>query len=135
MKRLAIFAALPLTLILLLCAGLFFWPSRARQALPAGATDVREYYEDSRFGADFQRCLRAKIDRADFAAFADRLGLDRTYTSADDDLGLNWTVCNEPWWTPPELLIGARFEYQEGGAYFAMAQYSDGDVYFVAFGR
>ena len=120
--------------MVLSCGGLLLIPSRARRALPWGASDIREYYTDSRFGSDFQRCLRARIDESDFDAFADRLDLLRTYTKDDSDLPLNWTACDEPWWTPPDSLLGARFQHTDGDDYFALAKYHDGYVYFVAFG-
>ena len=120
--------------MLLACGGLLMMPSRARRALPWGAADIREHYSDSRFGSDFQRCLRARIDEPDFDAYAERLDLTRSYGAKGSDLPLSWTSCDENWWNPPDSLIGARFEHENGNDNYAMAAFHDGHVYFVAYG-
>ncbi|QDT01881.1 hypothetical protein K227x_02500 [Rubripirellula lacrimiformis] len=118
--------------MLLVCSGRFIMLSRARRALPWTATGVQEHYQDSRFGSDFQRCLRARINESDFDAFAKRLDLTRTYGADDESLPISWTACDATWWTPPRSLVGARFEHD--GDYYAMAAFHDGHVYFVAMG-
>lgn len=133
MKRLRLGCLILTGLIVLSCAGLLLMPSRARRALPWSASDIREYYWGQEFGSDYHRCLRARIDESDFDAFTDRLNLDRTYTEDVAGLPLGWVGCDEPWWTPPDSLLGARFEHRERDGYFAMAKYHNGYVYFVAF--
>ena len=76
----------------------------------------------------------ARIEKSDFDTFADRLDLVRTYSSSDAKLELHWTRCGEPWWNPPNSLLGARFEHTNGHDYYAMAKYHEGYVYFVALG-
>jgi len=134
MKRVRLGCLIVTGVVLISCAGLFLTPSRARRALPRGASDIQEYYEDARFGSDFQRCLRARIDESDFDSFATRLDLNRVYSKPEHaDLPLGWCGCTEPWWNPPDSLEGVRFEHNDGDNYFAMAKYHNGFVYFVAF--
>lgn len=109
-------------------------PSWARRSLPWNATDIHEHYEDARFGADFKRCLKAKIDEQDFDAFATRLELTETYDlTRQSDLNMHWGTCDEPWWDPPETLDGVRFRPINADNFHAMAAWHEGYVYFYVF--
>ena len=123
-------------MVLLVCFGLlyyvFFGRPTVRDLLPKNATDVREPYDDGGFHGDFTHCVRARIDEKDFDAFADRLGLDRTYTTKGKIV--YFMGCNEHWWTPPDSWEGARFERDEDIDYHAMAIYHEGYVYYLAYG-
>ncbi len=134
MKRIGIGCSVLLVLVILSCTGLLLMPSRARRALPWSATDIRENYSSARFGADYSRCLRARISESDFPAYAARLNLDRVYSYADHaELPLSWSWCDEPWWNPPASLEGARFEYDPDHNCHAIAKYENGYVDFDAF--
>jgi hypothetical protein len=118
----------------LVCAGIAFMPSLARRSLPWNATDIHEYYKEARFGSDFVRCLKARIDKEDFDAYAKRLGLTETYDrDKHADLHMQWNMCREAWWDPPNTLDGVRFEPTNGESFFAMAAWREGYVYFVVF--
>ena len=109
-------------------------PSWARRSLPWNATEIKEYYADTRFGSDFTRCLKAKINAADFPAFADRLNLTRTYNDKKDRMvNVQWPSCPEPWWDPPASIDGARIELLPDPNYYALAKYHEGYVYFAVF--
>ncbi len=58
MKRAAVGCLSTLCVLVLLCSGLLLMPSWARRSLPWNATDIREHYEDARFGSDFKRFLK-----------------------------------------------------------------------------
>ncbi len=112
--------------------GFILGPSRARTALPWGATDVNEFYQDYGILPDFVRVLRARIDSDDFDGYARRLGLNRNY-STDRSPAIQWPRnCNQDWWNPPESLENARYQYSDGDEYFAVAVYHEGFVYFAA---
>ena len=109
-------------------------PSFARRSLPWNATEIRELYHDARFGSDFLRCLKAKIDRDDFDAYAKRLNLSETYDpKLHADLVMSWNGCDEPWWNPPKTRDGVRFETANGANFYAMALWHEGHVYFKVF--
>lgn len=109
-------------------------PSWARRSLPWNATEIHEYYSDSRFGSDFVRLLKAKIDREDFEAYAERLKMSEVYDPEQHThlLG-SWYGCDEPWWDPPTSLDGVRFEPANGRNYYAMATWHEGYVYVKVF--
>lgn len=134
MKRIAIGCFTTIGLVVLVCSGIAFRPSLARRSLPSNATDVHEHYEDARFGSNFVRCLKAKIERNDFDEFATTLKLTEMYDATlHSDLGMNWGLCDEPWWTPPDSLDGVRFQRANGESCFAMASWHEGYVYFAVF--
>ena len=109
-------------------------PSRARRSLPWNSTDIREHYKDTRFGSDFERCLKAKIDEKDFVAFATRLKLTEKYDATRQaDLGMHWGSCDESWWDPPNTLDEVRFQPTNGGNFYAMAAWHNGYVYLYVF--
>ena len=109
-------------------------PSWARRSLPWNATDIHEHYEDARFGSDFKRCLKAKIDEEDFDGFATRLHLTEEYDpNRHADLSMHWGSCDEPWWDPPNTLDGVRFKPTNGDNFYAMAAWHEGYVYFYVF--
>jgi hypothetical protein len=109
-------------------------PSLARRSLPRGATEINEYYADSRFGSDFVLCLRAKIQERDFAQYAKRLRLNATYEPNNPKHSrVHWPSCPEPWWTPPSSLDGAHIELIDDPNYYALAKYHEGYVYFGVF--
>jgi len=131
-KQIAVGFSTAFILFVLLCAVLLLRPSLARRSLPWGASDIHEHYVDSRFGSDFERCLRASTTERGFREYAARLGLDRVYSEAEHhNLGLLWPSCDEPWWDPPESMEGALFR-QDDEDYFVLAKYEDGRVYFAA---
>lgn len=107
-------------------------PSRARRALPQGATDVHESYGGARFGHDYVRCLKARVTHEGFLEFARRLDLTKEYTQEKHRaLELGWPLCDEPWWDPSPSLDGALV--QHGRTDYAVAKYENGYVYFAAF--
>ena len=116
-------------LSIFVCCGyyIFLAPSLARGSLPASATEIHEHYTDARLGADYTRCLKAKVDEAGFELFANRLGLDQVSDSTNT-LIKGIADCDEPWWNPPQEYVGARFE--KADHHFAIAVYHDGYVYF-----
>lgn len=120
--------ALGFLAILVFCGyRMFFAPSLARGALPASATEIHEHYTDARLGADYTRCLKAKVEAAGFEEFVVRLGLDQVSDSTNT-LIKGIADCDEPWWDPPDKYVGARFEKAEH--HFAIAVYDRGYVYF-----
>lgn len=106
---------------------MFFGPSLARGSLPTSATEIYEHYTDARLGADYTRCLKAKVDEAGFDEFIDRLGLDQVSDSTNT-LIKGIADCDEPWWDPPEEYVGAR--YEKADHHFAIAVYDRGYLYF-----
>ena len=123
-----------LGVLVLLCSGLLIMPSWARRSLPWNSTGIHEHYEDARFGTDFKRCLKAKIDEEDFDAFATRLQLTEEYDPIRHaDLSMHWGSCDEPWWDPPNSLDGVRFQPTNGDNFYAMAAWHEGYVYFYVF--
>lgn len=113
---------------------LMLLPSRARRSLPWNATEIQEYYSDSRFGSDFVRCLKAKINEDDFTDYARKLELTEIFDehNARHDR-VHWPNCSESWWTPPKSLDGARIQLLSDPNYFAVAKYHEGYVYFGVF--
>ena len=131
-KRGAIGCSVAAVAIFAMCVVTLTASSGGRRALPWSATDIHEYYDGP--VSDFMVCLRARIKESDFDSYANRLGLDQVYVESEHkSLLVSWMPCQEVWWTPPKSLDGARFQYQEGETYFAMAKYEAGFVYFVAF--
>ncbi|AMV33687.1 hypothetical protein VN12_16280 [Pirellula sp. SH-Sr6A] len=131
MKRRNVGCLITLGAILFVFAGFWMVPSRARRSLPWNATDIHEFYEAARFGSDFKRCLKAKMEERDFDAYATRLMLTEIYDPGRHaDLGIHWGHCEESWWDPPESLAGVRFESSKGEEYFAIADWQEGYVYF-----
>jgi hypothetical protein len=108
-----------------------YGPSRARAALPWHATNIQEHYHDFGIIPDFTRLIRANIDEDAFDAFASRLGLDRSYASYPEPT-IRWPSCNETWWDPPSNMTGARYQFNRGDDYYAVALYHEGRVYFAA---
>ena len=109
-------------------------PSRARRSLPWNATEIQEHYSDARFGSDFTRCLKAKINENEFNGYADRLDLTETFHRGDTRHSrIHWPNCSERWWTPPKSLDGAKIQLLPDPNYFAVAKYHDGYVYFGVF--
>ncbi len=109
-------------------------PSLARRSLPWNATEIREHYSYARFGSDFTRCLRARIDESEFTAYANRLDLTEPYDAQNPSHArVHWPSCSETWWTPPKSLNGARIQLLPDPNYLALAIYDDGFVYFGVF--
>ena len=134
MKRATVGCLSTLGVLVLLCSGLLMMPSWARRSLPWDSTDIHEHYKDARFGSDFKRCLKAKIDEGDFDAYATRLKLTEEYDpDRHADLNMNWGSCDEPWWDPPKTLDGVRFQPTNGDNFYAMAAWYEGYVYFYVF--
>lgn len=124
------FISIPLALV----AFVIFMPSLARRSLPWNATEIREHYSDARFGSDFTRCLRAKIEQADFIAYSNRLGLSESYDAKNPKHArVHWPSCSETWWTHPASLDGARMQLLSDPNYIALAKYADGYVYLGVF--
>lgn len=129
------------TLVVALPAG--FWavdalaPSIVRQALPASATNVQEYYSDDGFQGNFVRCLQADMPQSEMPSFAAKLGLTQRY-----DAQRNANLANLPlgfgtsdvisWWEPPLSLDGSYLEYAPGKSSYSIAKYENGRVYFKA---
>lgn len=134
MKPIAIGCLSTIGVLVLICSGIVFMPSRARRSLPWNAADVHEHYEDARLGSDFVRCLKAKIAKSDFDDYANRLELTEAYDRVRHaNLNMDWNLCSQPWWNPPDTLDGVRFQPTNGEDVFAMAAWHKGYVYFVVF--
>jgi hypothetical protein len=109
-------------------------PSAVRQALPATATDVQEYYQDDAWQGDFVRCLEAKMPQSELPQLAAKLGLVKRYNpSRDQALLVGFAIADAPsWWHPPTTLAGAYFNYKPGKEAYSIATYQNGRVYFLA---
>ena len=130
MKRLKVICAALIAMSMMVsCLFVFSFMahSRARRELPWFATYIREHYNSAGFRDDHSIELRARINAADFDAYADRLGLNKTCSSHFGPVDMDWHSCSEAWWTPPDSLKGAR--YERGDDWAAMAKYDAGYVY------
>src|SRR5690349_8229923 len=114
MRRRTIAALIALTLA---AGAVAFWLTRGtgewgfRRALPATATDVHEASWEDGFLPDYQYCLKARIARAEFDAYARRFGLTpatpgRVYEDDEDWSGLDCLPGSESWWHPPPTRDG-----------------------------
>lgn len=112
-----------------------FAESPLRRALPAGAADVREQSMD--LLPDHAYCLRARVDAAELAAYAARVGMtphtpSRRY--GDDPMWLAWPgICTAPWWDPSDDL-GATWVAQSGRVW-TYAKHENGWLYVKSVGH
>lgn len=106
-------------------------PSIVRQALPASATNVQEYYSDDGFHGDFVRCLQADMSAAEMPRFVAKLGLSQRYNlKRDAKLPLSFGTSDiVSWWQPPDDLEGSYFAYNAGEHSYSLAKYENGQVY------
>ena len=109
-------------------------PSVVRRALPATASEVHEYYNDSGFTGDFLRCLKAKMPQSEMPRFAAKLGLAQRYDPRKDAKSpVSFSAADGiSWWSQPKTLNGAYFKYTPGSESYSVATYQDGYVYFLA---
>lgn len=108
--------------------------SNVRQALPAGATNVHEYYYGGGNG-DFTRCFSATMSPTEFDQFVQQLELKTKYQSSlHASLPVSFYVnCSKPWWTPPDDLIeGSYFNDFPESDMYEVVGYRDGIAYYVA---
>ena len=86
-------------------------------------------------GADYKRCLKARVTHEGFLEFARRLQLNDPYDPKKHRDLVSWPGCAEPWWDASASLEGALFEEarNKDDNYYAVAKYENGYVYFVAF--
>jgi len=126
------------TLVIALPTGLWtvnaLTPSSVRQALPASASNVQEYYSDDGFHGDFVRCLQADMPQSEMPRFAAKLGLLQRYNAKRDaKLLLGFTTSDAiSWWQLPTSLDGAYFECKPSSSSYSLAKYENGHVYFKA---
>lgn len=109
-------------------------PSAVRQALPATATNVQEYYQDDAWHGDYVRCLEAKMPQSELPQFAAKLGLVKRYNPSKGQVPpMGFAIADAPsWWHPPTTLDGAYFKYKPGKEAYSIATYQNGHVYFLA---
>jgi len=111
------------------------WPFR--RELPRTASEIHEDASEDDFLADYHYCLKARMSRAEFDAYARGLQLtphtpQRVY---DDEPELWLTLScpsrsSESWWDPSDNLDGVLVE-QRGDAW-VVAKYERGYAYLSA---
>ncbi len=129
----------PIVVILAVTLGLvaldYVMPSAPRKALPASATDVKEYYSGD-WNGDYERLLRANIPEADYPLFAKSLGLKERFdpiAHADIASWINVGFSDQPpWWNPPTAGQTTYFEYDPKHYSLRVLKYSSGYAYFVS---
>lgn len=110
-------------LVIILLLADRFVPSSARRALPASATEIQEYYDDS-WNGDFARVIKAKLPEKDYTEYARRLGLTVRFDPlkhAEIASSINMGVGGPEWWNPPQA-TETIFCLQEGRRLFAGSQ-------------
>ncbi|MES2459975.1 MAG: hypothetical protein V4671_05270 [Armatimonadota bacterium] len=98
-------------------------PSYVRQALPASATDIQEYYSYS-FNpqGDFARYLKARMPESEMPAFAVKLNLIQRYSAtAHRSMSVNFGG-ETAYWNPSSRLDGAYVQFGPGGAAYSLAK-------------
>ncbi|MCB1226490.1 MAG: hypothetical protein KDK99_11810 [Verrucomicrobiales bacterium] len=111
-------------------------PSAERRALPESATEIEEYYWEGGFMAqDFTRCLKAKIPRSEFAAYAHRLNFPHRYVKGENiesKTGLDFGPgLARPWFDPPRAVEADDVYYDSGQTYAATLKYKEPYVYLI----
>jgi hypothetical protein len=104
--------------------------------LPDNAADVQEFHWADGTRRDMEHLLKARIDEADFAQYAEALGMtphsdDREYE--DDPIWLDWSApphYDGDWWDPSSDL-SATHVYQNR-LFWEYAKYESGYVYVKA---
>ena len=128
----------PLIAAMVVCAAIAVWWIRGalqwdfRRELPWSASDVHEAVWEEGFLPDYQYCLKARITRAEFDAYARRLALTpatsgRVYDDEDDWSDLTCPPGDHPWWTPPPTRDG--WLIAQSGHTWTTAAYHDGYLY------
>ena len=126
-------SAVLLVLVAVLLVQPYVVPSNVRQALPASATDVKEYFFDSPFAkeADTTLYVRARMPEGELPGVAAKLGLTQRYSAAYH-VNLPMSFSGTPdWWASDLNPTGAYINVKLGRSRmeYCIAQYQNGFVY------